>query len=313
MTYRQGAAAVCGGSGGCLGAPRTGEPQATQAGRGGGSRPDDDCRIGAAGGTCGLDLGPAGRVSGRDGRGGQHLDRNGAGYVKKNALKPWRSRSWCIPPRKNADFVVAMGDVLDVYHRDFDDDTVLVCVDEVSKQRTKAVRTAVPMEPGQPARIDCEYERNGTANLFMVCAPLLGWRHVKVTERRTTADFAALLAALANVHFPNQKIVLVMDNRNTHKLSSLYHVYPPKEARRLSRRFEVHHTPKHGSGLNIAESEISVLSRQCLSRRLADRETLTREVAAWPAAINADPRPVKWRFTAAEARIKLHSLYPAIQ
>ncbi len=206
-----------------------------------------------------------------------------------------------------------MEDVLDVYHPDFDDDTVLVCVDEVSKQLTKEVRTAVPMEPGQPARIDCEYERNGTANLFMVCAPLLGWRHVKVTERRTTADFGTRLADLANVHFPNRKIVLVMDNLNTHKLSSRYHVYPPKKARRLSRRFEVHHTPKHGSGLNIPESEISVLNRQCLSRRLADRETPTREVAAWPAAINADPRPVKWRFTVAEAHIKLHSLYPAIQ
>ncbi len=206
-----------------------------------------------------------------------------------------------------------MEDVLDVYHRDFDDDTVRVCVDEVSKQRTKEVRTAVPMEPGRPARVDCEYERNGTANLFMVCAPLLGWRHVKVTERRTTADFATLLADLADIHFPDRTIVLVMDNRNTHKLSSRYHVYPPKEARRLSRRFEVHHTPNPGSRLNIAESEISILSRQYLSRRLADRETLTREVAAWQAIINADPRPVKWRFTAAEARIKLHSLYPAIQ
>ncbi len=234
-------------------------------------------------------------------------------FKPTNSLKPWQSYHWCIPPRANADFVAAMEDVRDVYHRDFDDDTVLVCVDEVSKQLTKAVRAAVPMEPGQPARIDCEYERNGTANLFMVCAPLLGWRPVKVTERRTTADFATLLADLANVHFPDRKIVLVMDNRNTHKLSSRYHVYPPKEARRLSRRFEVHHTPKHGSGLNIAESEISVLSRQCLSRRLADRETLTREVAAWSAAINADPRPVKWRFTAAEARIKLHYLYPSVQ
>ncbi len=122
-----------------------------------------------------------------------------------------------------------MEDVRDVDHRDFDDDTVLACVDEVSKQRTKEVRTAVPMEPGQPARIDGEYERNGTANLFMVCAPLRGWRPVKVTERRTTADFATLLADRANVHFPNQKIVLVMDNRNTHKLSSLYHVYPPPQ------------------------------------------------------------------------------------
>ena len=154
-----------------------------------------------------------------------------------------------------------MEDVRDVYHRDFNDDTVRVCVDEVSKQLTTEVRMAVPMEPGRPARVDCEYERNGTANLFMVCAPLRGWRHVKVTERRPTADFATRLAALANVHFPNRKIVLVMDNRNTHKLSGRYHVYPPKEARRLSRRFEVHHTPKHGSGLNIAESEISVLSR----------------------------------------------------
>ncbi len=227
-------------------------------------------------------------------------------------MKPHLTRCQCIPAENSGDFACSMEDVLRVYQRKFSGDEVLVCMDEASKQQTKEVRTALPTAPGRPARFDCEYERNGTANLFMVHAPLAGWRHVKITDRRTKKDFAELLRDIADIHFPGKKIVLVMDNLNTHKLSSLYHAFPPEQAGRLYERFEVHHTPKHGSWLNIAESEISVLSRQCLSRRIPDRKTLCREVSAWEKAHNADPAPVKWRFTAEDARIKLHSLYPSI-
>ncbi len=163
------------------------------------------------------------------------------------------------------------------------------------------------------AAYDFEYVRNGTANLFMITAPLEGWRHVKVTDRRTRQDFAEVLKDLADSHFPGKKIVLVMDNLNTHALSTLYDRYPPEEAGRLARQFEVHHTPKHGSWLNIAETGINVPVRQCLARRIPDRDTMVREVAAWQTRRNADKRPVNWRFTTDDARIKLKSLYPSIQ
>ncbi len=155
-----------------------------------------------------------------------------------------------------------MEDVLKTYARDFDDDTVLVCLDETSKQQTKETRTPLPTRPGRPAAYDFEYERNGTANLFMVYAPLDAWRHVEVTDRRTKRDFAGVLKDLADVHFPGRRIVLVMDNLNTHRLSTLHGAFEPAEASRLADRFEVHHTPKHGSWLNMAEIEINVLSRQ---------------------------------------------------
>lgn len=206
-----------------------------------------------------------------------------------------------------------MEDVLDVYARDFDDDTVLVCLDETSKQQTKETRAPLPARPGQPAGYDFEYERNGTANLFMLYAPLDGRRHVKVTDRRTRKDFARVLKDLADVHFPGKRIVLVMDNLNTHRLSTLYDTFEPAEASRLAGRFEIHHTPKHGSWLNMAEIEISVLSRQCLGRRIPDRETMASEVAAWQERRNAAAKPVNWRFRTEDARIKLKSLYPSIQ
>ena len=206
-----------------------------------------------------------------------------------------------------------MEDVLGVYARDLDDGTVLICLDETSKQQTKETRTPLPTLPGKPAGHDFEYERNGTANLFMLYAPLLAWRHVEVTDRRTRQDFARVLRDIADVHFPGRKIVLVMDNLNTHKLSALYDTFEPEEAARLAGRFEVHHTPKHGSWLNMAEIEINVLSRQCLDRRIPDREAMTREVAAWQEHRNASAKPVDWRFRAENARIKLKSLYPSIQ
>ncbi|MDE0520644.1 MAG: IS630 family transposase [Boseongicola sp.] len=232
---------------------------------------------------------------------------------KKNAVKPWLKKTWCIPPKASADFACAMEDVLKTYARDFGDDTVLVCLDETSRQQTKETRTPLPVRPGQPAGFDFEYERNGTANLFMICAPLDGWRHVEVTDRRTKQDFARVLRDIADVHFPDRKVVLVMDNLNTHRLSSLHETFEPAEASRLADRFEVRHTPKHGSWLNVAEIEINVLSRQCLDRRIPDRETLVGEVAAWQGRRNASAKPVNWRFRTEAARIKLKSLYPSIQ
>ena len=206
-----------------------------------------------------------------------------------------------------------MEDVLETYSRDYGPDEVLVCLDETSKQQTKETRTPLPARPGQPAAYDFEYERNGTANMFMISAPLLGWRHVEVTDRRTRRDFAGILRDIADTHFPGKRIVLVMDNLNTHRLSTLYDAFRPDEARRIAERFEIHHTPKHGSWLNMAEIEINVLSRQCLDRRIPDRETMCREVGAWQRRRNASAKPVDWRFRTSDARLKLKSLYPSIQ
>ena len=206
-----------------------------------------------------------------------------------------------------------MEDVPDTYSRDFSDDGVPVCLDETSRQQTRETRTPLPTRPGHVAGYDFEYVRNGTASPFMITAPLEGWRHVKVTDRRTRRDFAEVLKDLADSHFPGKKIVLVMDSLNTHTLPALYDRYPPEEAGRLARRFEVRHTPKHGSWLNIAEIEINALVRQCLARRIPDRDTMVREAAARRTRRNAGKRPVNWRFTTDGARIKLKSLYPSIQ
>lgn len=207
-----------------------------------------------------------------------------------------------------------MEDVLEVYTRPTDPTQPLVCFDELSKQQVKDVRTPIPPAPGQPERYDYEYERNGTSNLFMFFAPLLGWRHVKVTERRTAVDFAHCMRDLVDVHFPDApRITLVVDNLNTHVLASLYKAFAPAEARRIWERLEVHYTPKHGSWLNMAEIELSVLARQCLNRRIPDRETLIQEVAAWEAKRNARGIVADWRFTTADARIKLKRLYPVVE
>lgn len=219
-----------------------------------------------------------------------------------------------IPPQESADFVAAMEDVLEVYQRPYDPLQPQVCLDETSKQLTKEVRVPIPAAPGRPARVDSEYERNGTANLFMMFEPLRGWRHVEVTERRTKIDFADVIRDLVDVHYPEaETIVLVMDNLNTHKPASLYEAFPPDEARRLIEKLEIHYTPKHGSWLDMAETELGVLSRQCLDRRVPDRDTLTREVAAWEDARNTAESKVIWRFATDDARIKLKSLYPTIQ
>jgi DDE superfamily endonuclease len=218
-----------------------------------------------------------------------------------------------IPPKANSMFVAAMEDVLEVYTRPHDRDYPLVCLDESSKQLIAETRLAIPMKPGRPARRDYEYERHGTANLFMMFAPLEGWRHVKVTDRHTAVDYAHVLKDLADRHFAcATKIVLVQDNLNIHSKASLYEAFPAAEARRLVERFEWRYTPKHGSWLNLAESELGVLSSQCLDRRIPDKQTLIDEVAAWERERNANHTKANWHFTTSTARVKLKHLYPSI-
>jgi hypothetical protein len=206
-----------------------------------------------------------------------------------------------------------MEDVLSVYTRPREPDRPLVCLDETSKQLVAETRLPIAVRPGQPARADSEYTRNGTANLFMMFAPLEGWRQVKVTDRRTAVDYAYALKDLADVHFAQAAtIVLVQDNLNTHAAASLYEAFPAAEARRLVERFEWRYTPKHGSWLNLAESELGVLASQCLDRRIPDKQTITDEVAAWVEKRNAHHAVADWRFTTEDARVKLKSLYPSL-
>ena len=206
-----------------------------------------------------------------------------------------------------------MEDVLEVYHRPHDPEYPVVCLDEASKQLITETRVPIPAKPGQPTRHDYEYERNGTANLFMMFAPLEGWRHVKVTDRHTAVDYAHVLKELADVRFAKaKKIVLMEDNLNTHKPASLYEAFPAAEARRLVERFEWHYTAKHGSWLNLAESELSVLAGQCLDRRISDKQTLVAEVTAWENSRNKKHAKADWKFTTATARVKLKRLYPVI-
>jgi len=229
-------------------------------------------------------------------------------------LKPHLKEQWCIPPEANAEFVAAMEDVLEVYHRPYDEKRPLVCLDETNKQLIGEMVEPIPAAPGRPERFDYEYTRNGTANLFMISEPLLGWRAVHVTERRTAVDFAEVVRWLVEeVHEEAEKVVLVMDNLNTHKIASLYEAFPPERARRIAEKLEIHHTPKHGSWLNMAEIELSVLARQCLGRRIESKEELERLVAAWEEDRNERMVEVKWQFTTADARIKLRRLYPSIQ
>lgn len=220
-------------------------------------------------------------------------------------------RRYVIAPEANAAFAAAMEDILTVYARPVDPARPLVCFDEAGKALTRAVRAALPARPGHGAREDTEYERNGSANLFLCCAPHLGWRQLRVTAQRTGIDFAHALREVVDVHFPQaERIVLVLDNLNTHRPAALYHAFAPHEARRILARVEWHFTPLHGSWLNMAELEFSVLARQCLARRISDRETLAQEVAAWVAARNAAAIPIDWRFTVDDAREKLAHVYP---
>jgi DDE superfamily endonuclease len=205
-----------------------------------------------------------------------------------------------------------MEDVLDVYTRPYDPRRPQVCLDETSRQLLAEVRPPLPPTPGHPARHDPEYAREGVVNLFVVCEPLRGRRQVRLSTQRTRLDWAACVRELVDVHYPQaERIVLVMDQLNTHSPASLYEAFPPAEAKRLTDKLEIHYTPKHGSWLNMAELELSALQRQCLNRRLADRPTLEREVAAWTTTRNAAAVTIDWRFTTADARIKLKRLYPA--
>ena len=223
-------------------------------------------------------------------------------------------KQWCIPPKENAEFVWKMEDVLDVYKRPYDPKRPQVCLDETSKQLIGETRSPIPAAHGREARYDHEYRRNGVANLFMIFEPLAGKRRVKVTERRTRKDWAECVREVVDEMYPDaERIVLVMDNLNTHTPASLYEAFPADEAKRIADRLEIHYTPKHGSWLDMAEIELGILGRQCLDRRIDNAETLTREVAAWEAQRNAAKAKVNWRFTTDDARIRLKKLYPSFE
>ena len=206
-----------------------------------------------------------------------------------------------------------MEDVLCVYARPFDRKRPQVCFDESNKEQHIEVETPLPMQPGQPQRYESTFERNGVSNLFVFFAPLHNWRHVKVTDQRTAVDWAQCMQELVDVHFADaDKIVVVQDNLNTHTPAALYAAFEPVEAKRIWDRLEFHYTPKHGSWLNMAEIELSVLARQCLNRRIPDQDALRRETEAWETRRNAAEATVEWRFTTADARIKLKKLYPVL-
>jgi transposase len=233
--------------------------------------------------------------------------------LRHNELKPWLKKEWCIPPKQSAEFVYYMEDVLDVYQRPADPLYPIVCFDETPVQLIRETRQTLAMTPGQPERYDYEYKREGTANLFMFFAPLQNWRHVKVTQRRTKVDWAWCMHDLVEIHFPHaQRCVVVQDQLNTHLPAALYEVFPPAQAKHILDHLEFHYTPKHGSWLNMAEIEFSVLSRQCLDGYIPDVVTLQGETLAWETERNSDQATIEWRFTTADARIKLKKLYPIV-
>ena len=207
-----------------------------------------------------------------------------------------------------------MEDVLEVYHLPYDPTRPVICMDEQPVQLVKETRVPLPAKPGQPASVDYEYERNGTANIFVFTEPLIGWRKVVVSERRTAIDWAHEIHRLLEQDYAqSDTVVLVCDQLNIHRVASLYEAFPPATARRLAKRLEIHHTPKHGSWLNIAENELSALTRQCLDRRIPDQETLKRETTAWYSQRNQSQKSVDWQFTTDDARIRLKRLYPQIE
>ncbi len=220
---------------------------------------------------------------------------------------------YVIPPKQNAEFVAHMEDILDLYHRPYNPEEPVICMDEQPKQLVKEVRRPWPAQPGKPERVDYEYERNGTANLFLFTEPLTGWRRVSVRQRRTAVDWAEEIGRLLEEDYSQaKKVILVCDQLNTHKIASLYQAFEPDKARSLARRLEIHYTPKHGSWLNIAEIELSALTKQCLDRRIPDIETLEQETRAWYSERNASQKQVDWQFTTEDARIRLKHLYPQI-
>ncbi len=223
------------------------------------------------------------------------------------------SQSWIIPPEASAEFVCHMEDVLDVYKRPYNRKYPVVCFDESNKQLVKEIIKPLPIEPGEPQRYDYQYERNGACNLFMFFEPLASWRHVEVTDRRTAIDYAQQMQYLVDIRYPDAtKITVVHDQLNTHVPASLYKAFKPAEAKRILDKLEFHYTPKHGSWLDMAEIELSVLARECLDRRIPDKVTLIKEVTAWEIRRNQGDRTVDWQFTTTDARIKLKRLYPSI-
>jgi hypothetical protein len=242
------------------------------------------------------------------------LPRNRPQRDEKNDLKPWRKKMWCIPPEQDAAFVCQMEQVLEVYKRPYDPKRPVVCMDEQPQQLISEVNPALPAAPGQAAKIDYEYVREGVCTVWMFVEPLGGWRDVRVTDTKKAVDWAHQVKQLVEDprHAQAEKITLVCDNLNTHHFASLYHAFPPAEARRLIQKLELVHTPKHGSWLNVAESELSVLTRQCLGRRIAAREEVATEGSAWSMDRNGHQIGVDWQFTTDDARIKLKHLYPKI-
>jgi hypothetical protein len=235
------------------------------------------------------------------------------GASKKNALKPWQVKTWCIGT-PSATYAAKMEDVLDVYQRPYDPKRPVVCVDEGGKELRDTPNGCLPMQPEQPAREDYEYERLGKANLFMSVEPLAGKRRVRVTERHTYSDFAHELRRIVDEDYPHAEVVvLVSDNLNTHSPACLYASFEPEEAHRIAQKIEWHYTPEHGSWLNMAECELSVFARQCLDRRIPDIPTLTQEAQAWETRRNMMQVQIHWQFTTAEARIKLRRLYPLLK
>lgn len=220
-------------------------------------------------------------------------------------------KCWVIPPEHSGEFVAHMEEVLDLYHLPYNPHIPLVCMDEQPVQLIQETRKPLPAAPGKPEKVDYEYERKGTANIFMFTEPLQGTRHVSVTEHRTAVDWAHEVRDLLERRYPEaERVRLVCDNLNTHGLGSLYEAYPPEQARGLAKRLELHHTPKHGSWLNIAEIELSALTGQCLDRRIPDIETLRHATKAWEKRRNEHHKGVDWQFTTQNARIKLKRLYP---
>ena len=218
---------------------------------------------------------------------------------------------WCFAPTADPAFVAQMEDVLAVYARPYDPAHPVVCLDETSRQLLGETRDPLPVTMGQVAKHDPEYVRGGVAQLFLVTEPLRGWRAVTVGTRRTRLEFAQCVKALVDAQYPDaERIVLVMDQLNTHSTASLYAAFPPAEARRLAAKLEIHHTPKHGSWLNMAELELSVLARQCLRQRLPDEATMRAAVTAWVERRNASIQTIDWQFTTDDARIRLRRLYP---
>jgi transposase len=246
------------------------------------------------------------RLTGREGLSRETVRRR----LAENKLKPWQQKMWCVPT-VGAEYVARMEDVLDLYAETPAPDEPVVCFDESPQQLIGEVRVPVAAAPGRPARVDYEYRRNGTVNMFVFLDAHRPWRHVKVTDQRTSVDFAACMRDLVDLHYPAAtRIRVVMDNLSTHTEGALYQAFPPDEARRILRRLDFHYVPKHASWLNMVEIEIGVLKAQCLDRRVPDKETIVAEIAAWQQARNDAGARIRWMFTVEKARTKMRRVYP---